>query len=99
MTLKRRMTEFVTGERLQFLPKMELHPFEIDSVNKIKIQIYIEHRNNWQDGDRRSANRSKFILTLREHLLDLGITYKRLPEVVQLVENSASEQVLKSVKT
>lgn len=59
IALRHRLNEWLHAESREFVPRMELQPCEIENINKIKIQLYLEHRFNWQDGERRWARRNK----------------------------------------
>jgi hypothetical protein len=54
---------------------MRLQPYEIENMNKIKIQLLLEHRSNWQDMEKRWIRRAKFMFWLKDALGELGIHY------------------------
>lgn len=62
------MREFLSKENKEFSPDMEIQIQEIDI--KLKISMCIEHKDNWQEGGRRWARRTK----ARKHFPKVVVT-------------------------
>lgn len=73
--LENRINDWLASESRDFSPTMKILPYEIENMNKIKIQLLLEHRSNWQEMEKRWARRSKFLLWLKDTLVDIGISY------------------------
>ncbi|KAI3637585.1 hypothetical protein MIR68_004234 [Amoeboaphelidium protococcarum] len=95
-TFRQKLNEYVQTESKDFMPKIDLVPFEIEAMNKIKYYIYLEHRNNWQDSGRRWQRHAKFMNFLRETLITLGIVYHPMqqPIHVQKMTEEARQEII-----
>lgn len=60
-------------------------PYEIENMNKLKLQIFLEHKGNWQDSEVRWARHNKFYFFLHQVLLECGVKYRYPVQRVQLV--------------
>lgn len=90
MELQRRLNAFLVQEARDFVPGIELIPVEIDRVNRMRIQMYLEHRANFQDGGKKMQRRAKFYFYLKEQLEKMQITYRPITQQVRIAEMSDS---------
>ncbi|KAJ9074454.1 hypothetical protein DSO57_1006104 [Entomophthora muscae] len=84
VALKERVNKYLDAEESREFhgdPLMAL--IEIVDSNKLKMFFWLEHKGNWQDGGRRWARRTRFMLALREICRDLDLSYSLLPLRVQ----------------
>lgn len=93
--LRNRLVEWLQAESKEFNPKMELQPYEIENTQKLKIQLYLEHRSNWQMGDKRWARRNKFYYFLKLLIEELEIAYVPVKQTVQLAHSKQQHQIIR----
>ncbi|ORZ35632.1 Mechanosensitive ion channel-domain-containing protein [Catenaria anguillulae PL171] len=48
---------------------------EIENVNRVRINMFLEHRSNWQDMRKRFQRRNRFMVALKAALTDLKVQY------------------------
>lgn len=75
--LRHRLNEWLHAESREFVPRMELQPYEIENTNKLKIQLFLEHRFNWQDGEKRFLRRSRVGIARNNRICYLFLTVER----------------------
>ena len=80
------------------MPRMELMPYEVENMNKLKIQMFLEHKGNWQDGETRWTRHNKFYYFLHQALLDVGIGYHYPVQRVQLLNEEQAATLLRHRK-
>lgn len=56
---------------------------EIVDVNKIVMALYVTHTINFQNGER-GSRRSDLVFQLKSIFEEIGITYRLLPQEVQI---------------
>jgi small-conductance mechanosensitive channel len=56
----------------------------------LQVAMYFKHRSNWQDGMKRMERRSRFLLTLKDVLLDLGVNISPSAAVAQTASIAAA---------
>ncbi|KAI9597835.1 Mechanosensitive ion channel-domain-containing protein [Syncephalis fuscata] len=84
--LARRLEEFLeTHMAREFVPKITININSIDNTNRLALTMFIEHRSNWQDGGRRWARRTKFMMALKEIITDLDLRYFLPPQRVEYI--------------
>ncbi|KAI8819730.1 uncharacterized protein EV422DRAFT_104728 [Fimicolochytrium jonesii] len=65
-----------------------MHISDIENMNKLKVNMVLKHKGNWQDGSKRWGRRTQFMYALRRHLTDLQIVY--LTPAQHKIETSSS---------
>jgi small-conductance mechanosensitive channel len=89
--LARRLEQFLeTQMPRDFVPKLSINLSSIDNTNRLALTMVIEHKSNWQDGGRRWARRTKFMLALKEIITDLDLRYYLPPQRVEYLSSSRS---------
>ncbi|KAI9294700.1 hypothetical protein K502DRAFT_330497 [Neoconidiobolus thromboides FSU 785] len=84
LKLKERINQYLVDEEpREFFDDPLVALSEIVDSNKLNMFIWLEHKGNWQDGGRRWARKTRFMLALKEICQDLGLTYSLLPQKVQ----------------
>ncbi|TPX61124.1 hypothetical protein SpCBS45565_g07327 [Spizellomyces sp. 'palustris'] len=80
--LKERMVDFVKSEPREFQGVCDIHISDIENLNKLKVNVILKHKGNWQDGSRRWNRRTMacFMFALKKNLLELGIRYATPPQ-------------------
>ncbi|RKP09703.1 Mechanosensitive ion channel-domain-containing protein [Thamnocephalis sphaerospora] len=80
-----RRLEMFLEEHMQrdFVPKINININSIDNTNRLTLTMSIEHKSNWQDGGRRWARRTQFMLALKEIITDLDMRYYLPPQRVE----------------
>ncbi|KAJ1658836.1 hypothetical protein IWQ61_001985 [Dispira simplex] len=84
IALKERLNHFIDQYPRIFLPEVG---FSVDSIldaNKLTVNLTLSYKTNWQNGGPRSEGRDKFIMTLRNSMMELGIKCYGLTQPVQL---------------
>lgn len=86
IALKERVNRYVEQEESrEFKPDIALTLTEIVDSNKLVFYFWLEHKGNWQDGGRRWARKTRFMIALREITMDLGLRYTLLPQKIEHV--------------
>ncbi|RUP47739.1 hypothetical protein BC936DRAFT_145383 [Jimgerdemannia flammicorona] len=75
MELRSRLREWLQTESREFVPNLDINVLQIDDTNKITLNMFIEHKGNWQEGGKRWTRRTKFMFALKDIITDLGICY------------------------
>ncbi|KAJ3178978.1 hypothetical protein HDU87_003247 [Geranomyces variabilis] len=78
--LRERLVEFVKSEPREFVGTCDVHIADIENVNKVKLNVILKHKGNWQDGSKRWGRRTMFMYALKHHLSELGIKYLTPPQ-------------------
>ncbi|KAJ3169915.1 hypothetical protein HDU88_000557 [Geranomyces variabilis] len=78
--LRERLVEFVKSEPREFVGTCDVHIADIENVNKVKLNVILKHKGNWQDGSKRWGRRTMFMYALKHHLSELGIKYCTPPQ-------------------
>ncbi|KXS10469.1 hypothetical protein M427DRAFT_476970 [Gonapodya prolifera JEL478] len=74
LELKRRMTEWVTQEKSDFV-SFDLYITEMASEKySMHVTISVKHRDNWQDVQKRNQRQTKVLTQLKHTLEDMGIS-------------------------
>ncbi|KAJ9069617.1 hypothetical protein DSO57_1016619 [Entomophthora muscae] len=60
----------------------------ISGSNKLKVYVSLNHKSNWQEGRRRWARKTRFMLALKEICIDLGIKFTPLTQKVEILDSS-----------
>lgn len=63
-----------------------------DQLNKITCTIYLQHKQNWSDSDKRYASRNAYMVKLKEVLESLDIGYA-LPPMPVATRNDAPDEI------
>ncbi|KAI9095916.1 Mechanosensitive ion channel-domain-containing protein [Phlyctochytrium arcticum] len=71
--LHERMLEYVKSEPREFQNVCDIHCADMENLSKLKVNVILKHKGNWQDCSKRWSRRSMFMLKLRDNLNDLGI--------------------------
>ncbi|KAI0240044.1 hypothetical protein L0F63_001232 [Massospora cicadina] len=61
----------------------------VPGTNKLKVYISLDHKSNWQEGWRRWARKTRFMLALKEICLNLEIKFTPLPQKVELITSNS----------
>ena len=72
--LRNKLLTFTKSEPKDFMGPVNLADFMADG-DKVKLQLMVEYRTNFQDAALRAARRNKFIAMLKEVVADLGLEY------------------------
>lgn len=80
------MLNWLQSESRNYIPAFELNVMGVENMNKMTIQIFLEHRDNWQDGDKRWERHNKFLIKLKDVLDELKISYKYPVQPVRLID-------------
>jgi hypothetical protein len=83
--LKQAMTDWLHTESRNFIPTFELNIVGIENMNKMIINIFMEHRDNWQDGEKRFDRHNRYMTKLKDVLDELKITYQYPVQPVKLI--------------
>jgi hypothetical protein len=80
------MLNWLQSESRNYIPAFELNVMGVENMNKMTIQIFLEHRDNWQDGEKRWERHNKFLIKLKDVLDELKISYKYPVQPVRLID-------------
>lgn len=72
--LRDKLAEFTQSEPKDFMGPLSIMDF-IAEDGKVKLQLLVEYRSNFQDAAVRAARRNKFMAMLKQVVADLGIEY------------------------
>ncbi|VFQ84734.1 unnamed protein product [Cuscuta campestris] len=61
---------------------------EIESMNKMKMALFFNHKMNFQNYGEKNRRRTELILEMKKMFEDLSIKYDLLPQEVHIVESS-----------
>ncbi|KAI3656393.1 hypothetical protein MP638_000810 [Amoeboaphelidium occidentale] len=76
--LENKMKDFVEGNTRDFYPAIDLTVEDIEEPavgdeGKVKLKLFIRHKGNFQNNQLRVARRNKFIIALKDALLECKI--------------------------
>lgn len=77
--IKQKLLEFVILEKRDFQPTIGLsvtgivEPSSESRMKMLRVKVTVGHRSNFQDGALMAKRRTKFILKLRDTLVDMGV--------------------------
>ncbi|KAI0220093.1 hypothetical protein L0F63_006914 [Massospora cicadina] len=78
--LKERINKYIEAEESrEFHADPLLAITDMVDSNKLNLYFWLEHKGNWQDGGRRWARRTRFMIALREICQELDMRYSLLP--------------------
>lgn len=78
--LKERINKYIEAEESrEFHADPLLAITDMVDSNKLNLYFWLEHKGNWQDGGRRWARRTRFMIALREICQELEMRYSLLP--------------------
>ncbi|KAI8927932.1 Mechanosensitive ion channel-domain-containing protein [Entophlyctis helioformis] len=83
--LQARMLAFVKSQSRDYNPACDLSIAEFDNLNRLKCNIGIKYKGNWQDGGKRWARRNAFMYALKRHLDELGVRYEAVTLPVRVL--------------
>lgn len=72
--LRDKLAEFTQSEPKDFMGPLSIMDF-IEEGDKIKLQLLVEYKGNFQDSSVRAARRNKFMAMLKQVVADLNIEY------------------------
>jgi small-conductance mechanosensitive channel len=72
--LRNKLANFAKSEVKSYTGVVEIAQYDLDG-DKIKVQISVEYRTNFQDAAVRAARRNKFMAMLKESAAAIGIEY------------------------
>ncbi|RUS12696.1 hypothetical protein BC938DRAFT_478546 [Jimgerdemannia flammicorona] len=81
MELRSRLREWLQTESREFVPNLDINVLQIDDTNKITLNMFIEHKGNWQEEPTRITTHNttihpiQFMFALKDIITDLGICY------------------------
>lgn len=84
--LKRELEDFIRSSN-DFAPILDFRFVQIENLNSISIQIYLEHNSNWQDESKKGERHNKFGFHLKKVLENLDIVYKYPKQMIKIHDN------------
>lgn len=79
--LRDHLIEFLNENSRDFTTKIELNVKEILDRHAMIINMWLEHKGNWQDGAKRFMRRNKFMYALKHGVNKLDIKMANLQEL------------------
>jgi hypothetical protein len=87
--LGRRLEEYIEQHMFrEFVPKLNINIESIDNTNRLVLTMFIEHKSNWQDGGRRWARRTQFMMALKDIVTELDMRYYLPPQRVEFTPST-----------
>ena len=71
-----RLSTWVASQSRDFGPGFDVRVADIIDVNQMIINIWLPHKGNWQELGKRFKRKTRFMLALKEILIDLEIKYE-----------------------
>ncbi|KAG0171099.1 hypothetical protein DFQ30_001526 [Apophysomyces sp. BC1015] len=73
--LRDRLADWVTSQSRDFAPGFDLRVVDIIDMNQLIINMWLPHKGNWQELGKRFQRKTRFMVTLKDTLTELGIKY------------------------
>ncbi|KAJ2783999.1 hypothetical protein H4R18_001391 [Coemansia javaensis] len=84
--LRDRMTAFMEDNPRDYAAPVGFGVDLLENANRVQVSVGINYKNNWQDGARRGAAKTRFAFELREAIRDLGLRYALPLQPVAMVQ-------------
>ncbi|KAJ9074526.1 hypothetical protein DSO57_1005549 [Entomophthora muscae] len=82
--LKERINQYLFEEESRdFYSEILMGLSEIIDSNKLNMFFWLEYKGNWQNGGKRWARKTRFMIALREICKDLDMQYSLLPQKIE----------------
>ena len=82
------MLAFVSNNSRTLRSSCSMDIMEMGTTNLMIVRFSLDHKGNWQNGKRRNTTRTSFLLQLKKHLVELGITFELPNQRVTLTNSS-----------
>ncbi|XP_072992548.1 mechanosensitive ion channel protein 10-like [Typha latifolia] len=82
--LKSKLKAYIDGKSNHWQPNHSIVVKDIINVNKMKMALYVNHTMNFQNIIEKNSRRSDLVLELKKIFEELSISYRLLPQEVQL---------------
>jgi small-conductance mechanosensitive channel len=76
MTLKERMSEWVSEQTRDFAEGFDLRVTDIIDMNQVILTMWLPHKGNWVELGKRFQRKTRFMLAMKSILTDLDIRYE-----------------------
>lgn len=83
--LRSRISEFVKSHPVEYTDFYMVYFEFIENINRLHLNIMIQHQSNWQDFEGQLSRKSKFLLFLKDTLSELNIQYFPPTQRVEII--------------
>jgi hypothetical protein len=71
--LREFLQAFLAENSRDFSPNISIFLHSLNDRNSVELQMFLEHKGNWQDGLKRCVRKSKFMNALKEGIVKFDI--------------------------